>query len=153
MTSKLLTFTVLLALGWACNSPQAQPNATDPAESEAPDMRKYSELAGIMTSMHAYHGLLKDSVMAGAKTLPASPIDLQRIHTAEATDSRELDGNFHELASQFIRLLDSVREVKIEDRLAVYNASVATCVECHQTRCPGPIPRIKKLQIKQQAIL
>lgn len=153
MSSKLLTFSLLVALGWACNAPQAQPTANEPAESEAPEMREYSELAGIMTSMHAYHGLLKDSVMAGAKILPPPPIDLQRIHTAEATDSRELDGNFHELASQFIQLLDSVRKVKVEDRLAVYNASVATCVECHQTRCPGPIPRIKKLQIKQQAIL
>lgn len=151
MTFKLLTFTALLAF-WACNSPQAQTEAVEAEEVEAPKMREYSELAGIMTSMHAYHGLLKDSVMAGAKTLPPPPIDLQRIHTAEATDSRELDGNFHDLAAQFIRLLDSVREVRIEDRLAVYNASVATCVECHQTRCPGPIPRIKKLQIKQQAL-
>lgn len=130
------------------NNTEPKEQAEETPATEEPQMREYSELAGIMVSVHAYQSILKDSIKAGAKELPSPPIELQKLHTAEATDSRELDGDYHALADNFIGKLDSLKYLAIEDRLDAYNASVSTCVECHQTRCPGPIPRIKKLYVK-----
>lgn len=146
---RIVLWSLALLFFSACQSGQEEPSTKPQESSEKPELREYSELAGMMTSIHAYHGLLKDSVLAGASSLPSIPIDLKRLHNADATDPRELDGDYHELASTFIDQLDSLQKAGISDRVSLYNSSVKTCVECHQTRCPGPIPRIKKLRIKE----
>lgn len=142
----------LLFLFAACNSAslRTEEDGEKPVHEE-PQMRQYSELAGIMNSIHAFHTVLKDSIESEAKVLPSLPMNLERLHSAEATDPRELDGDYHHLADAYISALDSLENVKYDHRISTYNSAISNCIECHQTRCPGPIPKIRKLRIKENA--
>jgi hypothetical protein len=74
-------------------------------------------------------------------------MDLARLHSAQATDSRELEGNYHELADRFIQWNDSVHSRAKTRRIEAFNKSIDACIQCHSSRCPGPISSIRKLYL------
>ena len=139
---QLLLRTGLLLLLLACS----QKNEDPPAATES-EMRTYSELSGLMLGVQAYQKVLRDSLRSGALQLPDNPMNLARLHSAQATDSRELEGNYHGLADRFIQWNDSVHSGSKARRIEAFNKSIDACIQCHSSRCPGPISSIRKLYL------
>ena len=63
------------------------------------------------------------------------------------TDEQENDAYFKVQAANFIRAQELIYEDPTNAK-EHFNSGVDACIQCHQVKCGGPIPRIKKLYIK-----
>ncbi|MGR7813691.1 hypothetical protein [Lacinutrix undariae] len=112
------------------------------------DMYEPSEMAILMNKMYDYNLQLKKDVLEG-KELTKFPIDFMKIHSAQLTQEKHRDEGFESFSKLFIaaekEIFNTDSPLNIDER---FNTMVNLCVACHQTRCTGPIPRIKKLLIK-----
>ena len=72
--------------------------------------------------------------------------DLADDADADDEDAADNDETYQRMANVFIEY----EEQMVEDPEHIkqhYNNSVKLCISCHQLKCTGPIPRIKKLLI------
>lgn len=110
------------------------------------DMYEMSEMASLMEQMYVDNENLKKRILKG-DTIGAFPNHFLEIHAAVMTDEQENDAFFKAQAANFI----SAQKLIYEDPKNAkehFNAGVDACVQCHEVKCGGPIPRIKKLYIK-----
>ncbi|MCK0131993.1 hypothetical protein MWU59_10830 [Flavobacteriaceae bacterium F08102] len=112
----------------------------------APKMYEPSEMALLMRQMHALNEQAKAQIVAG-KEVGLYPKELANLHSAAMTDPSERDAEFDSLAVRFLYYQKKAFGPHTEETKVNYNKSIATCIACHQTRCVGPIPKIKKLFI------
>jgi hypothetical protein len=120
--------------------------AAGPTKGKKFEMYKMSEMASLMEQMYAYNRQIKDRIVKG-DTVGKFPEFFNKIYTAEFTTSSDNDDFFKENAKKYItaqKLIYSNPNNVIEN----FNKGVDACVTCHQGKCGGPIPRIKKLYIK-----
>ena len=108
-----------------------------------------SELSKLMREMWNDSDLMKAAVLEGKL-----PDDFREkfiaIHKATPTDQDTKKEDFDAMAASFIKSMDNIYAQK-EDKEALtraFNLMVNQCVACHQTHCPGPIVKIKKLTIQ-----
>jgi cytochrome c556 len=119
--------------------------ATKP-EGNYQDPNQASELALLMRNMYTDSDQMKKAVLSGKL-----PEDLRekfkKMHSAVATEADMKDASFSAMADVFLKNMDKLYDDKnqIED----YNVLVQSCLACHQSHCPGPISKIKKLTIQQ----
>ena len=103
-----------------------------------------SELALIMREMYNNmetagtqldsNGTIADSLLTG----------YEGMLTAEATSPDEIDDQFYGFANGWLKEVEVLRD---NQTLENYNAVMNACVHCHESYCPGPIPKIKRLKI------
>lgn len=109
-------------------------------------MYEMSELAMLMEQMYVENQRLKSKIIA-KDSLGDFPEHFKNIHTSVFTDPSEKDTFFEEQSALFL-----VAQQKIyndpENAKTHFNAAVKVCIECHQVKCSGPIPKIKKLLIQ-----
>ncbi len=136
----------------ACSSSQEKDQAQEKAvvekttdkESNKAQVREISELAGIMLTMHDQLKAIKSHVERGEALPDSLNWDFENMKTAEATKDMNIDDGFDGMASAFLGQL----KIAMEDQsVESYNEAVNSCVNCHNSYCPGPIPKIKKLKI------
>lgn len=109
-------------------------------------MYEMSEMAALMEQMYVDNQRLKERIKNGEK-IGEFPQHFLKIHQAVMTDESENDAFFKEQAANFI----SAQELIYKDPKNAkehFNNGVDACVKCHEQKCGGPIPRIKKLYIK-----
>jgi cytochrome c553 len=109
-------------------------------------MYEASEMASLMELMYADNMNLKQRIIDGDD--PGNfPEHFAKIHSAVMTDESENDAFFKEQAEVF---LENQKLVYSDPANAKehFNKAVSSCVACHEQKCEGPIPRIKKLYIK-----
>ncbi|VXB72204.1 conserved exported hypothetical protein [Flavobacterium sp. 9AF] len=141
MKSKLLL--LLVFFYFSCN----QKNATSVEEDkEEFEMYEFSEMAGLMEQFYAENNKLKQQIIKG-DTIAEFPEYFLNIHTAVLTEASDRDDFFNEQARKFIEAEKLIFEDSLE-RKDHFNAAVDACIACHQQKCLGPIPKIKKLYIK-----
>lgn len=110
-------------------------------------MYESSEMAIMMRRLYEFNKATKALIINKDSLLPY-PEEFLTIHTAVLTDSTERGGNFDSIAQQFL-MYQKATYVSNRDSTAYnFNQSIHACVSCHQTRCEGPIPKIKKLLIQ-----
>lgn len=119
---------------------------TEPKVKKEFKMYEMSEMASLMEQMYADNQLVKQRIMAGEDT-GSFPDYIKNIHTSAMTDESENDAFFKEQAAKFI---EAQQKIYSDPKNAKqhFNDAVSSCVACHQGKCEGPIPRIKKLYIK-----
>lgn len=105
-----------------------------------------SEMASFMEKMYAEHEVLKEQILNG-ETPDSLSYDLLKLHTATMTDSSDYDERFKNMAKVFVKYEEKIVSDPANAK-ANYNQAVQLCISCHQLKCTGPIPRIKKLLIK-----
>lgn len=112
------------------------------------EMYEMSELAMLMEQMYAYNQQLRSKIIA-KDSLGTFPKKFENIHTAMMTDSSDNDLFYQE---QAIFYLEAQKAIYTNPDKAVdsFNAMVESCLACHAKKCGGPIPRIKKLFIKNE---
>jgi len=141
----LLTFSF-----FSCQQKEAKKEDTDKQKSCAKEkkfeMYEMSEMATLMEQMYAYNSQIKKLIVKG-DTLGKYPEFFNKIYTAKFTTPSDNDAFFKENAKKYIeaqRLIYSdPKNVK-----ANFNKGLDACITCHQGKCGGPIPRIKKLYIQ-----
>ena len=117
-----------------------------PAKEKKLEMYQMSEMAALMEQMYVDSKRVKERIQKG-EAIGQFPEHFLKIHTAKFTDGTENDLFFKQKAKDYIaaqRLLYS----DPENVKANFNAGVDECLKCHENKCGGPIPRIKKLYIK-----
>lgn len=145
----LLTGAVLLP---ACDKKAEQPEpvavekpADAPAKKEF-KMYEMSEMAALMEQMYVDNQRLKDRITKG-DTIGEFPQHFMKIHASAMTDESDNDAFFREQAAKFIAAQEKIYKDP-KNAKAHFNEAVASCIACHEQKCEGPIPRIKKLYIK-----
>jgi cytochrome c553 len=75
------------------------------------------------------------------------PNHFLKIHSAVMTEEQENDAFFKAQTANFIKSQKMIYEDP-KNAKEHFNKSVDACIQCHEVKCGGPIPRIKKLYIK-----
>lgn len=110
------------------------------------EMYEFSEMASLMETMFATNKKLKENIING-NDLGEFQDNFLKIHSSAMTDESDNDDFFKQQAQIFI----SAQQMIFKDKANAkehYNASIAACIQCHEEKCGGPIPRIKTLLIK-----
>ena len=108
-------------------------------------MYEMSEMAALMEQMYVDNQRLKQRIVEG-DTIGSFPKHFLNIHESVMTDESERDVFFKDQAAKFLK----AQELIYNDTLNAkqhFNDAVSACVKCHEQKCGGPIPRIKKLYI------
>ncbi|QBN18433.1 hypothetical protein [Flavobacterium nackdongense] len=109
-------------------------------------MYQMSEMGALMEQMYVDNQRLKDRIIKG-DTIGKFPQHFERIHQAVMTDGKDRDAFFEEQAQKFIIAQEQIYKDP-KNAKAHFNRGVDACIQCHQQKCGGPIPKIKKLYIK-----
>lgn len=119
-----------------------------PAKKDSKEFEMYemSEMAALMEQMYVDNQRLRERIKNG-DTIGAFPSHFLKIHKSAMTDESENDAFFKEQAAVFINSQKLIYEDP-KNAKEHFNAGVSACVTCHQVKCAGPIPRIKKLFIE-----
>ena len=140
-------FTASLFVG--CSQPEETEVTEEPsAEEWEPQMYDVSELVKVMRSIEKDLKVQRDSLQNGGQ-LAERPAYYANIKTAEATNPEEINAVYMALADKFLADYDSVHHADANLQVEKFNGMISTCVACHEQYCQGPIPKIKKLLIKE----
>lgn len=145
MRAFLLVITIVFIFS-SCKKQQESPSCAKPKTGKKKfEMYTMSEMSLLMEQMYADHERLKEKIKKG-EDVGTFPDYFLKIHKASMTDSTENDKFFQEQASVFIAAQRRIySDPKNADKH--FNAGVDACLKCHEVKCGGPIPRIKKLYI------
>jgi hypothetical protein len=109
------------------------------------DMYQMSEMASLMEEMYAYNMIIKTRIIKG-DTLGKFPVFFNTIYTAKFTTPSDNDSFFKQNAQKYIEAQKLIYN-NSKNSKSNFNKGVDACITCHQGKCGGPIPRIKKLYI------
>lgn len=118
-----------------------------PKKGKKLEMYQMSEMATLMEQMYVDNQRLKERIQKG-EAIGEFPQHILKIHTAKFTDESENDLFFKVQARAYIRAQQLIYS-DAENAEKHFNAGVDACLKCHEQKCGGPIPRIKKLYIKE----
>jgi hypothetical protein len=110
------------------------------------EMYQMSEMAALMESMYVENEKLKERIKRG-DNIGQFPSHFLNIHKAVMTDESDNDQFFKEQATLFIKAQEMIYKDP-KNAKQHFNDGINACVSCHQVKCGGPIPKIKKLYIK-----
>ncbi len=109
------------------------------------EMYQMSEMSLLMEQMYVDNQRLRERISKGEK-IGEFPQHFLDIHKAVMTDEEENDAFFKEQAAQFIKAQQLIYSDPANAKKH-FNDGVDACLSCHEVKCGGPIPRIKKLFI------
>lgn len=109
------------------------------------EMYEMSEMAALMEQMYVDNERLKDRILKG-DTIGKFPQHFTRIHEAVLTDETDKDEFFNTQAKKFIEAQELIYKDP-ENAKEHFNNGIDACIRCHEVKCGGPIPKIKKLYI------
>lgn len=116
-------------------------------EDDGFEMYQMSEMAALMEQMYVDNQRLKERIVKG-DTIGQFPQHFLKIHKAVMTDEQDNDDFFKEQATKFIKAQELIYKDP-KNAKQHFNNGIDACIQCHQQKCGGPIPRIKKLYIKE----
>ncbi len=142
----LLLLTSLLLL--SCNKKEEVKEEAKKEAAGKSDFKMYemSEMAALMEQMYVDNQRLKERIKNG-DTIGQFPQHFMKIHKAVMTDESENDDFFKEQAAKFIEAQELIYKDP-KNAKEHFNNGVDACLKCHEVKCGGPIPRIKKLYIE-----
>jgi hypothetical protein len=136
-------------LVFGCNKKVEESSCTSETASKKEkkfDMYQMSEMAALMENMYLENQHLKERIKKG-DTIGKFPNHFLQIHKAVMTDESENDAFFKEQAALFIKSQELIYEDP-KNAKQHFNEGINACIKCHEVKCGGPIPKIKKLYIK-----
>ncbi len=122
-----------------------QVDSTATSEKKKFEMYEFSEMAMLMEQMYVDNQRLKERLEKG-EPVGEFPAHFAKIHKAVMTDPSENDTFFKENAQVFLTAQEMIYK-EPEKAKEHYTKAIQACISCHEVKCSGPIPRIKKLQL------
>lgn len=105
-----------------------------------------SELAVLMREMYDDADLIKKAVL-NREFPPDFRQKFAYLHWASPTDSQTKTEAYPDMAKAFMDNLEALyAEKNPEKRIKKFDIVIQNCITCHQSHCPGPIKKIKKLR-------
>ena len=145
MNKILLTISIFFFL--SCNKNLEKKDCSSDQKTDKKfEMYQMSEMAALMENMYLENQHLKERIKKG-DTIGKFPSHFLQIHKAIMTDESENDVIFKEQAALFIKAQQLIYEDP-KNAKQHFNDGVNACIKCHEVKCGGPIPKIKKLYIK-----
>ncbi|MDN3677374.1 hypothetical protein QWY90_08595 [Flavobacterium paronense] len=117
-----------------------------PGKEKKLEMYQMSEMAALMEQMYLDNQRVKKNIIKGV-SIGKFPEHYLKIYSAKFTDETDNDLFFKEQAKEYIKAQQLLYSDPINAKKH-FNAGVDACLKCHENKCGGPIPRIKKLYIK-----
>lgn len=143
----VLLFLALSVLSCQKTAEKVAEEKCEPKTEKKLEMYQMSEMAALMEQMYVDNKRLKERIQKG-DTIGQFPQHFLRIHEAVMTDESDNDAFFKEQAAKFIKAQEMIYKDP-KNAKKHFNTGVDACIQCHQQKCGGPIPRIKKLYIKE----
>ena len=146
MLNRILSCLLLLLL-CSCEEPASQqvdqsPQVIRPSGNPNGD----SELALLMRDLFDSHMDMRKALMQGEK--PDLPEYLANIHTAEATEpEKAASAAYKSMGDAYLIAARQYQDASIAEAPEAYTLMVNQCLNCHQSMCPGPMSKIKKLKL------
>lgn len=140
----LLFFSAVLLYG--CGSETAT-TPIQKKEKKQFELYERSEMATTMLYMYEFNRQLKAKIENDEELLDF-PAGFERMFEADMTDGHTRDEFFQTHTELFIEQQKAIHS-NPENRVEAFNNMVKSCIECHQVKCHGPIPKIEKLYIKE----
>ncbi|MCF6223012.1 MAG: hypothetical protein L3J34_04715 [Flavobacteriaceae bacterium] len=120
--------------------------STKPEVKEELIMYEASEMTVLMRDIYEFNKALKVRIEE-KKELLEYPNEFFKINTAKLTNPDYRNAEFDSLATIFLENQRASFSPNTDSLVINYNKSIKACIECHKTRCTGPLPKIKKLMI------
>ena len=139
---KILVLLILFVAFQSCKSKEEKKQA------KAPVMYQPSEMAILMRGMYEFNKVVKTQIINKDSILPF-PEEFLNIHSAVLTDKFERNVEFDSLSKKYLDYQKAIYTSSSDSTAYYFNQSIQTCVTCHEPRCTGPIPKIKKLLIPE----
>lgn len=150
MSIKSYTILSLLVLSFvfvSCYDKSEEICTSENVEISAVNPNGDSELALLMRKMYDDADSIKKFITDSAGNItPEFISELEKIHTAIPTDSTVKTPEFEAYTKLMIDEANKLFS-STENKVQGFNQLVNRCIECHQSFCPGPIKKIKKLNI------
>lgn len=145
---KAVLLSLALLLFFSCQKKEEEKEVCTPKKTEGKKFEMYtmSEMAALMEQMYVENERVKGKIIKG-EALGKFPEYYLKIHTAKFTDESENDAFFKEKAALYIETQKLIYSDPTNAKKN-FNNGVDACIACHESKCGGPIPRIKKLYIK-----
>ena len=153
---KLALIFVFVMLLFSCEKKEAEvvdrttdsvPCSTDSKSGKGDfEMYEMSEMAALMEQMYVDNERLKERIVKG-DTIGKFPQHFIKIHKAVMTDETDKDAFFNEQAAKFIKAQELIYDDP-KNAKEHFNNGIDACIKCHEVKCGGPIPKIKKLYIE-----
>ncbi|WP_052444183.1 hypothetical protein [Flammeovirga sp. OC4] len=106
-----------------------------------------SELAWLMRGATDQMEAQRSAILKG-ESLNNIALDVGHILTAVPTEEgKTATKDYQQKAAMFIKHVAQQKEIPLEGQMEFFNNTVSLCVNCHETQCPGPNVRIKKLYL------
>ncbi len=142
--NRVVVLALFLAL-FSCQKKEDKENCV-PKKERKFEMYQMSEMAALMEQMYVENERLKQRILNN-ESLGKFPDYYLKIHSSKFTDDGDNDIFFKEQAENFIKVQQLIYsdEGNVKEN---FNKGVDACLKCHEQKCGGPIPRIKKLYIK-----
>ena len=103
-----------------------------------------TELAILMRDMYDEAEKIKNDIAAGKEV--KFNLKHHEILTAESTmPEKAASPEYKSYAEIYLNAIEQMKN-KPEDPEAAFQNMVASCTACHQSLCPGPLVKIKKLR-------
>ena len=110
-----------------------------------------SELALLMRDMYDDGMVTKQEMLQGKQ--PKVRVKYHQLHTAKATEpEKAASPNYNAFALAYEDAVKSFLESGASNRADSYQYMINTCMNCHQTMCPGPTRKIKHLYLSEAEI-
>ncbi|MHB0754645.1 hypothetical protein [Polaribacter sp. M15] len=107
-----------------------------------------SEMAALMLNMYQVNLENKKLILEG-KSPEKYHQEFSKIHTAKLTDSTDRNAAFKGFSDFYLKNYKMLFETPKDSLKFSHNKTINSCIACHKTTCIGPIPKIKKLLIKE----
>ena len=145
---KAFLLSLVMLTFFSCQKKEEEKEVCTPKKTEGKKFEMYtmSEMAVLMEQMYVENERVKEKIVKG-EDVGKFPEYYLKIHTAKFTDESENDAFFKEKAALFIDAQKLIYSNPTNEKKN-FNKGVDACITCHESKCGGPIPRIKKLYIK-----
>jgi hypothetical protein len=107
-----------------------------------------SELSLLMRSMTDFMEKSKGNLEKGLD-IQDCPEEFVRLSTAKETEGIIRDRNhFNAYSDQWLSDLEKMCSSKGQEQVQAYEQLRVSCLNCHQSYCQGPIPKIQRLTVQ-----
>ncbi len=131
-------------LVFSCSETKTESKKMESAPIKKGVVYQPSELAQTMRNMYVNMELV-NSYLDSNQVVPDSLlVGYESMLTDTPTNPEEIGPKFHGFAKGWLSELETFRN---EQTVANYNSLMNACVHCHESFCPGPIKKIKRLKL------
>ena len=137
---KLVFFAfIVIAILWACQQ-------SDKAPQKSLNPNGDSELALLMRTMYDQTREMKKALKQGKKY--DHSFETEAIFTAQPTEEgKNTSTTYKAFAQNYLHVMEQYADASNKDLKSSYEQIVGNCQSCHQKVCPGPLRRIRHLEL------